>query len=132
MCVRLNMGWREGKEGYKQRGLALPFGVTQAPFPKDGLVSSTWVHTPTAGPLAAPPRRRRRPLARSLAGGGGGPSLWQKQRDHSLEEVKRDYIERRKLIPSVREERLTQINRGFTVTGFIPRAKFSFYKKAFL
>ena len=58
--------------------------------------------------------------------------LWQKQRDHSLEEVRRDYIERRKLIPSVREERLTQINRGFTVTGFIPRAKFSFYKKAFL
>ena len=58
--------------------------------------------------------------------------LWQNQRDHSLEEVRRDYIERRKLVPSVREERLTQINRGFTITSFIPRARFSFHKKAFL
>ena len=58
--------------------------------------------------------------------------LWQKQRDHSLEEVRRDYIERRKLIPTAREDRLIQIDRGFTVTGLIPRARFGFQKKAFL
>jgi len=58
--------------------------------------------------------------------------LWQKEQDHSLEDVRKGYIERRKLIPSVREERLTQISRGFSVTSFIPRARFSFHKKAFL
>jgi len=58
--------------------------------------------------------------------------LWIKQQCQTNKKIRKYYVERRKLVPSVHERRLVYISRGFVVSSFIPRKKFFFDKTPFM
>jgi hypothetical protein len=58
--------------------------------------------------------------------------LWVKEQYHPNGKIRKYYIERRKLIPSVQENRLFYSSLGFIISGFIPRKHFFFGKDPFM
>jgi len=58
--------------------------------------------------------------------------LWVKEQNLTTKKIRKYYIERRKLIPSVQKDRLYYLSLGFVISGLIPRKHFFFGKDPFM